>query len=126
MHLASDRESPGTKHSLSARQTVPPLQNGDDTGDTRDHASQHHGTHLVMYVSAVPLTMLNIMGHTLYDIQWKLVHADSVKCGLLLLTDICLGPGDLLTQNMWFNLENADCLMRIADTMKQTKSLFAL
>ena len=40
--------------------------------------------------------------------QWKLANADSVKCGLLNIADICLGPGDLLTNNMRFSLENAD------------------
>ena len=32
---------------------------------------------------------------------------DTVKCGIFIM-DICLGTGDLLTNSMWFSLENAD------------------
>ena len=40
--------------------------------------------------------------------EWKLVNADTVKCELLFETGICLGPGNLYTNNMWFSPENAD------------------
>ena len=48
---------------------------------------------------------------------------DTVKGGLLLITDISLGPFDLFTNNLWFIPEIADSTLHIADIMKHMNSL---